>query len=109
MAFNYHPYSGSTLSSSLSSSISYNHTPTTITSSTGSCSLSLDQSSIKCTGNLIVNGEDISERIKRIEERLHIPSRNVILEEKYQKLKDIWIEYTETLNAIKTWETIKES
>ena len=37
---------------------------------------------------------------------LHIPSRNVIMEEKYDKLKQLWKEYNETLEAIKNWETI---
>ena len=40
---------------------------------------------------------------------LHIPQRSVIMEQKYTKLRELWEEYNETLAAIKSWETIKES
>jgi len=68
-----------------------------------------DGESVKVNGKLIINGEDINDRLKRIEDMLHIPQRDVIMEEKYNSLKQLWKEYTETLDAIKTWETIKES
>jgi hypothetical protein len=65
--------------------------------------------SVKVNGKLEINGEDIGERLARIEDMLHIPRRDVIMEQKYEKLKTLWQEYNETLEAIKTWETIKES
>jgi uncharacterized SAM-binding protein YcdF (DUF218 family) len=68
-----------------------------------------DGDSVILTGKLVINGEDIDERLKRIENMLHIPQRDVIMEQKYEKLKNLWQEYNETVKAIKTWETIKES
>lgn len=68
-----------------------------------------EESALKVNGNFILNDENIDDRLKRIEYMLHIPSRNVIMEGKYDKLKQLWQEYNETLEAIKTWETIKES
>lgn len=71
--------------------------------------ISSNEKSMKVNGKLVINGEDIDERLTRIEDMLHIPRRDIILEEKYEKLKMLWKEYTDTLDAIKTWETIKES
>lgn len=68
-----------------------------------------EESVLKVNGKIILNDESIDDRLKRIEDMLHIPSRNVIMEEKYDKLNQLWKEYNETLEAIKTWETIKES
>ena len=70
-----------------------------------------DDQLVKITGKLILNDndEDVGERLKRIEDMLHIPQRSVIMEQKYTKLRELWEEYNETLAAIKTWETIKES
>lgn len=68
-----------------------------------------DGNAVKINGELIVNGENIDDRLKRIEDLLHIPQRDIMIEEKYDKLKQLWQEYTETLKAIKTWEIIKES
>lgn len=66
-------------------------------------------SSLKVNGKIILNEENLDDRLKRIEDMLHIPQRNVIMEQKYEKLKNLWQEYNETLDAIKTWDTIKES
>ena len=68
-----------------------------------------EESVLKVNGKIILNDESIDDRLNRIEDMLHIPSRNVIMEEKYDKLKQLWKEYNETLEAIKNWETIKES
>ena len=70
-----------------------------------------NEQTVKITGKLILNenDEDVGERLKRIEDMLHIPQRSVIMEQKYTKLRELWEEYNETLAAIKTWETIKES
>ena len=70
-----------------------------------------DDQLVKITGKLILNDndEDVGERLKRIEDMLHIPQRSVIMEQKYTKLRELWEEYNETLAAIKSWETIKES
>lgn len=69
-----------------------------------------NQQAVKITGKLLLNDndEDVGERLKRIEDMLHIPQRSVIMEQKYTKLRELWEEYNETLAAIKTWETIKK-
>lgn len=60
-------------------------------------------------GPLILNGDNIDERLKRIEALLHIPSRDTELENKYPKLKQIWEEYNKALDQYKIWETLKTS
>jgi len=60
-------------------------------------------------GELMMNGENIDDRLKRIEKMLHIPSRNIIMEGKYDKLNKLWKEYIATLESHTTWENIKES
>jgi len=69
----------------------------------------VNQETVKISGKLLLNEEDIDERLKRIEDMLYIPSRNAIMEQKYDKLKQLWAEYNETLSALKNWETLKES
>jgi hypothetical protein len=65
--------------------------------------------SIKINGKIEWNGEDLHDRLKRIETMLNIPTRDVIMEEKYSKLKKINDEYNKALAEYKTWETLKES
>ena len=86
-------------------------TSTRFTNINGTSLLELpsDGNAVKINGELIINEENIDDRLKRIEDLLHIPQRDVIMERKYNKLKQLWQEYTETLEAIKTWETVKES
>ena len=64
---------------------------------------------LEVTGKIKWNGEDLQERLERIENLLHIPTRDVILEEKYQKLNQLWNEYKKALEEYKTWDTLKES
>jgi hypothetical protein len=68
-----------------------------------------DDPSIKINGRIEWNGEDLHNRLKRIETMLNIPTRDVIMEEKYLKLKKINDEYNKALSEYKTWETLKES
>jgi hypothetical protein len=66
-------------------------------------------SSIRINGKIEWNGDDLHERLKRIETMLNIPTRDVIMEEKYSKLKKINDEYNKALAEYKTWETLKDS
>jgi hypothetical protein len=68
-----------------------------------------DDPSIKINGRIEWNGEDLHNRLKRIETMLNIPTRDVIMEEKYSKLKKINDEYNKALAEYKTWETLKGS
>lgn len=60
-------------------------------------------------GRVKINGEWLDDRLGRIELMLHIPTRDVIMEEKYSKLKNLWGQYTTALEQYKTWETLKDS
>lgn len=58
--------------------------------------------------DIIMDGNSLSERLERIENLLHIPTRDVKLEEKYQHLKEIWEQYNHELEIIKLFETLKK-
>ena len=60
-------------------------------------------------GRVKINGEWLDDRLGRIELMLHIPTRDVIMEEKYSKLKNLWEQYTTALEQYKTWKTLKDS
>jgi hypothetical protein len=64
---------------------------------------------LEVTGKITWNGEDLNTRLERIETMLHIPTRDVKMEEKYKKLKKLWEEYHKALEEYKTWETLKDS
>lgn len=64
---------------------------------------------VKITGEIEWNGENLNERLERIESMLHIPTRDVIIEEKYQKLKQLWDQYKTALEEYKTWQRLKDS
>ncbi len=85
---------------------------TTFTNSSGKEVMRIpsgDEASLQITGKIKWNGEDLEERLERIESLLHIPTRDVILEEKYQKLKRLWDEYHTALEEYKTWERLKNT
>lgn len=58
-------------------------------------------------GQLVLNGQDLEERLKTIEKLLLIPERDVTLEVKYPKLKEKYEDYIKTLSQYRTWESIK--
>ena len=68
-----------------------------------------DEATVQIIGKIKWNGEDLQERLERIESLLHIPTRDVIIEEKYQKLKQIWDQYKTALEEYKTWQRLKDS
>jgi hypothetical protein len=68
-----------------------------------------EEAIVQITGKIKWNGEDLQERIERIESMLHIPTRDTIMEEKYKKLKKLWNEYQTALEEYKTWERLKDS
>ena len=88
------------------------NTSTTFSNSSGKEVMKIplgDEASVQINGKIKWNGEDLEERLERIESMLHIPTRDVILEEKYQKLKRLWGEYKSALEEYKTWERLKDS
>lgn len=85
---------------------------TKISNSHGKTVLTIPNSkepSLLVDGNIKWNGEDLNDRLERIEAMLHIPTRDVTMEEKYKKLKSLWEQYHKALDEYKTWETLKES
>jgi hypothetical protein len=62
---------------------------------------------LEVKGNVVINGQDLEERLSIIETILYIPTRDVKLEAKYPRLKELYHEYTRELGKYKTWESIK--
>lgn len=60
-------------------------------------------------GNVIINGEPLEDRLSRIETVLNIPVRDIPLETKYQKLRELWLAYTNELEKYKTWEKLNNA
>lgn len=70
--------------------------------------MTLDQTAtMEVKGKMVLNGIDLEERLKTIEEVLQIPERDVILEQKHPKLKKMYDEYIRTLKKYRTWESLK--
>jgi len=64
---------------------------------------------LEVKGRLVLNGQDLEERLNTIEKVLCIPERDVILEKKHPKLKRLYDEYIAALGKYRTFEAIKES
>lgn len=97
--------------SQISHDFSFNRSNTKIATSNGMLVMEIpnDDPVLIVHGKIKFNGDDLGERLERIEDMLHIPQRDVIMEQKHEKLKALWAEYTQTLAALKTWDAIKES
>lgn len=59
-------------------------------------------------GKVIINGENLEERLERIETLLNIPTRDVEIEEEFPKLKKLWEEYNSELEKYKTWKRLNK-
>lgn len=66
-----------------------------------------ESATLDVIGKVRINGEFLDERLERIETLLQIPVRDVKMEEKYPKLKEIWAEYNRELAKYRTWDGIK--
>ena len=62
---------------------------------------------LEVTGRMVINGRDLEERLTTIEKVLQIPERDVKLEAKHPKLKNLYDEYIAALGKYRTFETIK--
>lgn len=58
-------------------------------------------------GNVVINGQDLEERLNIIETLLQIPTRDVTMETKHPKLKQLYEQYMHELAKYKTWDRIK--
>lgn len=68
-----------------------------------------NKAALEVKGKVIINGENLEDRLERIETLLQIPTRDVIMESKYPKLKKLWEEYNRELAKYKTWDALKGS
>jgi len=62
---------------------------------------------LEVKGNLVLNGQDLEERLNTIEKVLQIPERDVKLEKKHPKLKKLYDDYINALGKYRTFEAIK--
>jgi maltooligosyltrehalose synthase len=63
--------------------------------------------SLEVKGKVVINGQDLEERLNTIEKVLQIPERDAILETKHPKLKELYDQYIHALGKYRTWESIK--
>lgn len=68
-----------------------------------------DKAELEVKGKVRINGQDLEERLERIETVLNIPTRDITMENKYPKLKELWAEYNRELAKYKTWDKLKDS
>ena len=96
--------------------LSHNYTLTTNGYTTASPNYSLADNVLKVSGNpaglevkgsVVINGQDLEERLKTIEKVLAIPERDVILEAKHPNLKKLYDDYINALGKYRTWEALK--
>ena len=57
-------------------------------------------------GTVVINGQDLEERLNTIEKVLQIPSRDVTMESKHPKLKELYQAYMHELEKYKTWDRL---
>jgi hypothetical protein len=65
--------------------------------------------SIKCDGTLEVQGRDVLAELDEMRDALMLIKRDVDMEAKYPKLKELKDEYAKQLAKYATFDTIKES
>jgi len=66
-----------------------------------------DPPTLEVKGNMVINGVDLEERLTTIEKVLQIPERDVKLEHKHPKLKELYDAYINALGKYRTFEAIK--
>jgi hypothetical protein len=62
---------------------------------------------LEVKGRMVLNGQDLEERLNTIEKVLQIPERDVKLEAKHPKLKELYDTYIHALGKYRTWDAIK--
>jgi hypothetical protein len=70
-------------------------------------SMNPNKTTLDVKGKMVLNGIDLEERLKTIEQVLTIPERDVKLEKKHPKLKKLYDEYIHALAKYRTFEAIK--
>ena len=67
---------------------------------------SLTSTTIGINSDLIINRGTFEDRLKAIEDALGIPERDVKLEKKHPKLKELYDEYMQALKKYRMWEDL---
>jgi hypothetical protein len=86
--------------------------PTITTTSLGQSAITIDGSingSMRVDVPLIVSGRDVMKELDDMRDVLLLLRRDVDMEAKYPKLKELKDEYERTLEKYKTFEAIRES
>jgi hypothetical protein len=65
------------------------------------------EATLEVQGTVVINGFDLEERLKIIEQVLLIPERDAKMEAKYPSLKKKFDEYIKLLGKYRTFEAIK--
>ena len=90
----------------------YINSPTITSTSLGSSAITIDGSingSMRVDVPLIVNGRDVIKELDEMRDALLLLKRDVDMESKYPRLKELKDEYERALEKYKTFEAIKES
>lgn len=75
----------------------------------GSNTMILEETAaLEVKGKLILNGQNLEERLTTIEQVLGIPERDVELEKQYPKLKKMYEAYIKELSKYRMWKELKE-
>jgi hypothetical protein len=96
------PSNGAYLTSGTSTSYSWSNP-----NSTNVMFVKTDPAELEVKGRVVINGQDLEERLKTIEKVLQIPERDVKLEAKHPKLKELYDAYIHALGKYRTWDAIK--
>lgn len=108
---NTYPYSGSAVSSGTYSS-NYISSNTITTTSLADAKIRIDggvNGSMQVDVPLVVNGRDVMKEIDEMRDALLLLKRDVDMESKYPRLKELKDQYERALEKYKTFEAIKES
>ena len=62
---------------------------------------------LEVKGRMVINGRDLEDRLDTIEKVLQIPERDVILERKHPKLREMYYDYINELAKYRMWHAIK--
>ena len=108
---NTYPYSGGAVSSGTSSS-NYISSNTITTTSIADAKIRIDggvNGSMQVDVPLVVNGRDVMKELDEMRDAMLLLKRDVDMEAKYPRLKELKDEYERALEKYKTFEAIKES
>ena len=91
----------------------YINSPTITTTSLSSSAITINgdptSGSMRVDVPLIVNGRDVMKELDEMRDALLLLKRDVDMEDKYPRLKELKDEYERALEKYKTFEAIKES